>query len=139
MDNYIDKPVISYTDSSGSVELPDNISVDTSNKIYDELSNVKDVNISINVLDSNDIVRENECLLVEKKKKKKKKPRCAEINCKKKLGLVDWNCKCKLKFCSIHRFPDKHQCSFDWYNDKRNKLDKILMSAKSDFKQVDIL
>jgi len=43
---------------------------------------------------------------------KKKKNRCA--SCKKKVGLTGFTCRCGGLFCSIHRYSDKHECSFDY-------------------------
>jgi len=44
--------------------------------------------------------------------KKHKKNRCAV--CKKKLGLTGFDCRCGGQFCSIHRYSDKHNCTFDY-------------------------
>jgi len=44
--------------------------------------------------------------------KKPKKNRCT--TCKKKLGLTGFDCRCGGQFCSIHRYSDKHNCSFDY-------------------------
>jgi hypothetical protein len=43
---------------------------------------------------------------------KKKKNRC--MACKKKVGLTGFTCRCGGLFCSIHRYSDKHECSFDY-------------------------
>jgi len=43
---------------------------------------------------------------------KKKKSRC--LSCKKKLGLTGFSCRCGGLFCGIHRYSDKHECSFDY-------------------------
>jgi len=43
---------------------------------------------------------------------KKKKSRC--LCCKKKLGLTGFTCRCGGLFCGIHRYSDKHDCSFDY-------------------------
>jgi len=44
--------------------------------------------------------------------KKHKKNRCTV--CKKKLGLTGFDCRCGGQFCSIHRYSDKHNCTFDY-------------------------
>lgn len=44
--------------------------------------------------------------------KKPKKNKC--FTCKKKLGLTGFDCRCGGLFCSIHRYSDKHECSFDY-------------------------
>ena len=43
---------------------------------------------------------------------KKKKNRC--LNCKKKVGLMGFECRCGGLFCAIHRYSDKHECGFDY-------------------------
>jgi len=43
---------------------------------------------------------------------KKKKNRC--LSCKKKVGLTGFTCRCGGLFCSIHRYSDKHECTFDY-------------------------
>jgi len=42
----------------------------------------------------------------------KNKSRC--FTCNKKIGLAGFECKCKLVFCSTHRYADKHCCTFDY-------------------------
>jgi len=44
--------------------------------------------------------------------KKHKKNRCTV--CKKKLGLTGFDCRCGGQFCSVHRYSDKHNCTFDY-------------------------
>lgn len=48
----------------------------------------------------------------EVKDTKKKKSRC--LSCKKKLGLTGFTCRCGGLFCGLHRYSDKHTCSFDY-------------------------
>lgn len=43
---------------------------------------------------------------------KKKKNRCG--TCRKKVGLTGFECRCGGLFCAIHRYSDKHDCSFDY-------------------------
>lgn len=43
---------------------------------------------------------------------KKKKNRCAP--CRKKVGLTGFECRCGRLFCAIHRYSDKHDCSFNY-------------------------
>lgn len=43
---------------------------------------------------------------------KKKKNRC--VTCRKKVGLTGIECRCGGLFCAIHRYSDKHDCSFDY-------------------------
>lgn len=48
------------------------------------------------------------------KSKKSKKKRCDYEGCKKKLDLTATQCKCCGYFCSIHRLPEEHNCSYDF-------------------------
>nr|CAD7447682.1 unnamed protein product [Timema bartmani] len=43
---------------------------------------------------------------------KKKKNRCA--TCRKKVGLTGFECRCGGLFCAVHRYSDKHECTFDY-------------------------
>lgn len=43
---------------------------------------------------------------------RKKKNRC-EV-CRKKVGLTGFTCRCDGLYCSLHRYSDKHECSFDY-------------------------
>jgi len=45
-------------------------------------------------------------------KDKKKKNRCH--SCKKKVGLTGFLCRCGGLFCSLHRYSDKHECTFNY-------------------------
>ncbi|XP_054814373.1 zinc finger A20 and AN1 domain-containing stress-associated protein 8-like [Prosopis cineraria] len=38
--------------------------------------------------------------------------RCA--TCRKRVGLTGFSCKCGNLFCAMHRYSDKHDCSFDY-------------------------
>ncbi|GFO06526.1 An1-type Zinc finger protein [Plakobranchus ocellatus] len=46
------------------------------------------------------------------KGKKPKKNRCME--CRKKVGLTGFQCHCGKLFCSLHRYSDTHDCTFDF-------------------------
>lgn len=43
---------------------------------------------------------------------KKKKNRCGE--CRKKVGLTGFQCRCGGLYCAVHRYSDKHNCTFDY-------------------------
>jgi len=47
-----------------------------------------------------------------KEDKKPKKNRCH--SCKKKVGLTGFECRCGGLFCSLHRYSDKHDCTFNY-------------------------
>ena len=61
---------------------------------------------------------EPKCKTVEKPKKRK----C--VICKKKLGLLDFGCRCGNLYCSIHRLPEQHNCSFNYEKMGKDILDK---------------
>eukprot|EP01067_Filipodium_phascolosomae_P007966 Filipodium_phascolosomae@DN6688_c0_g1_i1.p2 len=44
--------------------------------------------------------------------------------CNKKLGLLGFVCRCSLSFCSKHRYPEDHECSFDHKTFVRSEISK---------------
>ena len=44
--------------------------------------------------------------------------------CKKKLKLFRIQCKCNYYFCSVHRYSDTHNCSFDYKTLGKNNIFK---------------
>ena len=52
------------------------------------------------------------CVPEDEDSKKKKKNRCA--TCRKKVGLTGFECRCGGLYCSLHRYSDKHECSFNY-------------------------
>ncbi|XP_061504098.1 AN1-type zinc finger protein 6 isoform X1 [Anopheles gambiae] len=61
---------------------------------------------------NNSSIADNEDKDGDKEDAKKKKNRCA--TCRKKVGLTGFECRCGGLFCAIHRYSDKHECSFDY-------------------------
>ena len=45
-------------------------------------------------------------------KEKSEKSRCTQ--CRKKLGLMEYTCKCKKQFCISHLQPQEHACTFNY-------------------------
>ena len=41
--------------------------------------------------------------------------------CKKK-SLIMFDCKCNKKFCCIHKYPETHDCSYDFKLEGINKI-----------------
>ena len=64
-------------------------------------------------------------------KKVKSKSRCSFQGCNKKLKLTDLQCRCNLKYCQLHRLPEKHNCSYDIMSEEKKRLKKKLMSEKT--------
>lgn len=48
----------------------------------------------------------------EERKPTKPKSRCD--TCKKKVGLTGFDCRCGGLFCAVHRYSDKHDCSYNY-------------------------
>ncbi len=44
--------------------------------------------------------------------------------CQRKLKLSDLVCKCDKRFCRFHKFPEQHDCTFDYKNEQRKILEK---------------
>ena len=58
--------------------------------------------------------------------RKKVAKRCAV--CGTKLGYISWDCRCNKIFCSLHRYPEEHACSFDHSAFEKQKLANTLMN-----------
>lgn len=54
--------------------------------------------------------------------------RCAHPECKKKLGLLGFDCRCKKQFCSTHRAAEAHECEYDFKSDGKKELLKYMSS-----------
>ena len=65
--------------------------------------------------------------------KEVKKPlnRCSHTDCRVKLMLTDMACKCESRFCSMHRMPESHKCTFDFKAAARVLLEKNLVKVTS--------
>ncbi|MED6220725.1 hypothetical protein PIB30_047602 [Stylosanthes scabra] len=53
-------------------------------------------------------------------------------SCKKKVGLTGFVCKCGATFCGVHRYPEKHDCSFDFKGVGRDAISKANPVVKAD-------
>ncbi|XP_067378459.1 AN1-type zinc finger protein 5a isoform X1 [Channa argus] len=53
---------------------------------------------------------------------KPKKNRC--FMCRKRVGLTGFDCRCGNLFCGIHRYSDKHNCSYDYKSEAAAKIRK---------------
>ena len=59
---------------------------------------------------------------------KSKTLRCEHPDCKKKLGLMPFTCRCKKDFCPAHRTAEAHSCTFNYKEDNKNQLLKYMSS-----------
>lgn len=53
---------------------------------------------------------------------KPKKNRC--FTCRKRVGLTGFDCRCGNLFCGIHRYSDKHNCTYDYKTEAAAKIRK---------------
>ena len=56
------------------------------------------------------------------KKITKSPKRCEFRDCRKKLPLTKFACKCGLYFCDKHRYPNEHNCNFNYKFSNNNTL-----------------
>ena len=52
--------------------------------------------------------------------------------CRKKLGLTGFGCRCHGVFCAVHRYSDRHNCSFDYKTAGREAIAKASPIVKAD-------
>jgi predicted nucleic acid binding AN1-type Zn finger protein len=36
------------------------------------------------------------------------------LTCRKRVGLTGFKCRCDMVFCGTHRYPEQHECAFDF-------------------------
>ncbi|CAF1719746.1 unnamed protein product [Brassica oleracea] len=46
------------------------------------------------------------------------------LSCNKKVGLMGFKCKCGSTFCGDHRYPENHECEFDFRGQGRDAITK---------------
>ncbi|KAI5057419.1 hypothetical protein GOP47_0027434 [Adiantum capillus-veneris] len=54
------------------------------------------------------------------------------FTCKKRIGLTGFKCRCGNQFCSLHRYHDKHNCSYDYRAAARDAIAKANPIVKAD-------
>ena len=50
-------------------------------------------------------------------------------HCKKKMGIMEFTCKCEKKFCNKCLMPELHSCTFDFREAGKNSLKKNLVKV----------
>lgn len=63
-------------------------------------------------IEANPIAVESATVVTEVKKVPSN--RCECEGCRVKLNLADITCKCGARYCSKHRYPEDHKCTFDY-------------------------
>ncbi|KAI5648449.1 hypothetical protein M9H77_34454 [Catharanthus roseus] len=56
--------------------------------------------------------------------------RCS--NCRRRVGLTGFKCKCGLIFCGTHRYPENHGCPFDYKSLGREAIAKANPVVKAE-------
>jgi hypothetical protein len=51
---------------------------------------------------------------------------CSHLNCKRKLKITAFPCRCGKKFCDKHRVAEDHKCTFDFKEDFKKVLNKTM-------------
>ena len=65
---------------------------------------------------------------IQKRFIQKNKKRCWQ--CDKKIGFMDYRCRCKYYFCKRHRLAEKHDCKYDYFSEGQRELIKQNPSIK---------
>jgi hypothetical protein len=52
--------------------------------------------------------------------------------CKKRVGLMGFDCRCGSIFCGVHRYSDQHSCPFDYQSAAREAIAKANPVVKAD-------
>ncbi|XP_010558994.1 PREDICTED: zinc finger A20 and AN1 domain-containing stress-associated protein 4-like [Tarenaya hassleriana] len=55
--------------------------------------------------------------------------------CRKRVGLTGFKCRCGTTFCGTHRYPERHNCTFDFKSVGREEIAKanpLVKAAKLD-------
>lgn len=42
--------------------------------------------------------------------------------CRKLVGFMGFRCRCEITFCGVHRYPEKHGCTFDFKTIGREEI-----------------
>ena len=68
-------------------------------------------------------------------------PRCKFKTCRKKLKISDMPCRCRKLFCSKHRLPETHHCTWDPKNPEEREIykKKAGLDVDSSFKKIDVI
>ncbi|CAM9468521.1 unnamed protein product [Discosporangium mesarthrocarpum] len=51
------------------------------------------------------------------------------FTCSKKVGYTGIACRCNYVFCALHRYPEQHDCTFDFKAADRSALKKVVVGG----------
>ncbi|KAK4365271.1 hypothetical protein RND71_016629 [Anisodus tanguticus] len=54
------------------------------------------------------------------------------LTCRKKVGVVGFKCRCGSTFCGTHRYPEQHDCTFDFKSQGKEEIAKANPVIKAD-------
>ena len=49
---------------------------------------------------------------------------CHMVDCKRRLPLMTFPCRCGKTFCVLHKPPEEHKCQFDYHAAAKRKIKK---------------
>jgi predicted nucleic acid binding AN1-type Zn finger protein len=52
--------------------------------------------------------------------------RCQCVDCRAKLGVVPFSCRCGKYFCGTHRMAENHNCTYDYKAEGKKELLKYM-------------
>ncbi|CAF0816433.1 unnamed protein product [Didymodactylos carnosus] len=61
---------------------------------------------------------------------KKKKQKC--LICNRKLALTEYPCRCGGHYCSLHRYANEHNCTFDYKEHGQNEIRRNMPVVQGD-------
>ncbi|KAH6818804.1 A20/AN1-like zinc finger family protein [Perilla frutescens var. frutescens] len=81
--------------------------------------------------------KQSSCILLSGENEETKETKVKEgpnrcTTCCKRVGLTGFTCKCGDLFCSIHRYADKHACTFDYRTAARDAIAKANPLVKAE-------
>jgi len=88
--------------------------IDDINLEINDCKNDTNNNIKRTIVDTNTIIP----------LKKSQKTSCRCNMCNKKLGLTSIQCKCEYYFCTTHKAPECHSCTFNYKNFGKKLIQK---------------
>lgn len=58
--------------------------------------------------------------------------KCDICRAKLRVSQISLKCKCNKYVCNQHRFPDQHNCSYDFKSAYKSKLKRELVQVEAD-------
>ena len=67
------------------------------------------------------------------------KKRCFYHLCNRKLGLTDISCRCHHIYCSKHRLPETHACTYNYKNESTYAFMKRVGLGGGEVRKLEII